>query len=111
MPPAASENARRRSFSLLEIMVTVVIIGLLAALAVAAMMRHEHRARNTRFANDLRVIRDSIEQFGFTAGISVYKPTVSAAQMQEIDKLIDDGNLGTGIFRSRSNGYIYIIQF
>jgi prepilin-type N-terminal cleavage/methylation domain-containing protein len=90
MPPAASENARRRSFSLLEIMVTVVIIGLLAALAVAAMMRHEHRARNTRFANDLRVIRDSIEQ---------------------IDKLIDDGNLGTGIFRSRSNGYIYIIQF
>ncbi len=137
-------------------MVTVVIIGLLAAMAVAAMMRYQHRAQNTRFINDLRIIRDSIEvytfekgrypidgnagfppelnplfpperwakptavggqwdwdykQFGFTAGISVYKPTVSVAQMREIDKLIDDGNLTTGIFRSRSNGFIYIMQF
>ena len=51
------------------------------------------------------------KQFGFTAGISVYQPTVSVAQMQEIDRLIDDGNLNTGNFRSRTSGYIYILQF
>lgn len=50
-------------------------------------------------------------QFGFTAGISVYQPTVDAAQMQEVDRLVDDGDLSTGSFRSRSDGYIYVVAF
>ena len=51
------------------------------------------------------------KQFGFTAGISVYRPTVSVTQMQEIDKMINDGDLNAGIFRSRTNDYIYVMQF
>ncbi len=51
------------------------------------------------------------QQFGYTAGISCYQPTFSLAQMQEIDRLIDDGNLSTGNFRARSNGYIWILEF
>lgn len=50
------------------------------------------------------------QQFGFTAGISVYQPTASAEQMREIDRRIDDGDLSTGNFRARSEGYIYILQ-
>lgn len=50
------------------------------------------------------------QQFGITAGISVYLPTVTAAQMLEIDRKFDDGNLSTGNFRSRTSGYIYILQ-
>jgi type II secretory pathway pseudopilin PulG len=50
------------------------------------------------------------QQFGFTAGISVYEPTVSVTQMQEIDRKIDDGDLSTGNFRARANGYIFILQ-
>ncbi|MDD2765670.1 MAG: hypothetical protein PHE83_17040 [Opitutaceae bacterium] len=141
---------------MVEIMVVVVIIGLLAAIAVPGVQRHQRRTQNTRFINDLRVIRDAIEvytfekgrypvdgaagfppelnplfppaqwskptavggvwdwdykQFGYMAGISVYQPTVSVAQMQEIDRMIDDGDLSKGIFRARSNGYIYILQF
>jgi type IV pilus assembly protein PilA len=51
------------------------------------------------------------EQFGVKAGISVYEPVADVAQMQEVDRIVDDGNLGTGNFRSRSNGYIYVIEF
>ena len=51
------------------------------------------------------------EQFGFKAGISVYKPTADAAQMQEVDRLVDDGDLSAGYFRARSQGYIYVIAF
>jgi type II secretory pathway pseudopilin PulG len=50
------------------------------------------------------------QQFGFTAGISVYRPTASAEQMLEIDRRIDDGDLSTGNFRARTDGYIYILQ-
>ncbi len=141
---------------MIEIMVTVVIIGLLAAIAVPTMRRYQRRAQNTRFANDLRVVRDSIDvytfekgrypadglagfppelnplfpparwsqptsvggvwdwdykQFGYTAGVSVYRPTASVEQMREIDRMIDDGNLSTGNFRARPDGYIYIMQF
>ncbi len=50
------------------------------------------------------------EQFGVKAGVSVYQPTADAAQMQEIDRMIDDGDLGTGNFRDRGQGYIWVIE-
>ena len=50
-------------------------------------------------------------QFGFAAGISVYQPKADAGQMQDIDRLVDDADLSTGSFRSRSNGYIYVVAF
>jgi prepilin-type N-terminal cleavage/methylation domain-containing protein len=51
------------------------------------------------------------DQFGYKAGVSVHEPTVSIAQMTEIDRKIDDGNLSTGNFRARPNGYMLIIEF
>jgi len=50
------------------------------------------------------------ELHGCYAGLSVYKPDRTTSQMQEIDSRIDDGNLNTGIFRSRTDGYISIIE-
>jgi len=47
---------------------------------------------------------------GVVAAVSVFEPSRTAAQMLKIDEKIDDGNLGTGIFRSRANGYMYIIE-
>ncbi|NCD34633.1 MAG: prepilin-type N-terminal cleavage/methylation domain-containing protein [Spartobacteria bacterium] len=49
-------------------------------------------------------------QFGGLTGVSVYKPQLSTAKMAIIDRIIDDGNLVTGQFRSRNNGYIYVIE-
>jgi prepilin-type N-terminal cleavage/methylation domain-containing protein len=49
-------------------------------------------------------------EFGFKAGVSVYHPTASSEQMLALDKTIDDGNLATGEFRSRTDGYIGIIE-
>ena len=48
--------------------------------------------------------------FGFKAGVSVYSPTASIDRMLRIDQMIDDGNLATGDFQSRANGYIGIIE-
>lgn len=49
-------------------------------------------------------------QFGHTAGVSVYQPSVNESQMEDIDTLIDDGDLDSGIFQSRDSGYIYLIE-
>ena len=48
--------------------------------------------------------------FGALAGLSVYQPALSDEMMMEIDGKIDDGNLYTGIFRKRHNGFISIIE-
>jgi prepilin-type N-terminal cleavage/methylation domain-containing protein len=49
-------------------------------------------------------------QFGCVAGVSVYLPNRSAAEMAEIDGMFDDGNLSSGFFRQRSQGYINILE-
>ena len=48
--------------------------------------------------------------FGCYAGVSVYRPERTSVEMQGIDAKIDDGDLSTGIFRSREDGYIYILE-
>jgi type IV pilus assembly protein PilA len=50
------------------------------------------------------------QQFGFVAGVSVYRPSATTDEMRMIDERIDDGNLSTGSFRARAGGYIYIIE-
>lgn len=48
--------------------------------------------------------------FGYKAGVSVYKPDAPDEVLEQVDRTIDDGSLSEGIFRSRSHGYIYIIE-
>ena len=44
------------------------------------------------------------------AGVSVVQPARTSTQMAEIDAIIDNGDLDSGLFRRRPNGYIYIVQ-
>lgn len=140
----------------MEILIVVAIIGLLAAIAIPAMLRNGERARSNRFIRDIQAASyaflqyaldhgdyppDSTPglmpagmsdylgnvkwtqttviggkwdwdkgQFGYAAGVSVYEPDRDAAGMLKIDKIFDDGNLSSGSFRQRANGYIYIIE-
>lgn len=143
-------------FTLVEIMIVVVIIGLLAAIAIPAFQRIKARSRVSSFTNDLRIASQAFEtfamengtwppdgtssipntmdgylslekfnettplggqwdwdfgQFGVTAGLSVRGPTANTATMTLVDASIDDGDLSTGNFRSRSGGYILVLEY
>jgi hypothetical protein len=50
------------------------------------------------------------DEFGVTAAISVWRPTASAEELLLIDQTIDDGDLSTGTFRERANGYMFVIR-
>ncbi len=48
--------------------------------------------------------------FGITAAVSVRSPNWGNDLMEKIDRVIDDGNLGSGMFRSRSGGFMYVLE-
>jgi prepilin-type N-terminal cleavage/methylation domain-containing protein len=65
---SSGSHHRRRGFTLVEIMIVVVIIGLLALLAYPAIKISKTNARSATFINDLRQARAIFEMFAMEAG-------------------------------------------
>lgn len=59
----------RIGFTLIEIMVTVVLIGILAVMAMPAFMRVRQSAQNTRFINDARQFSAAIDTYMMEEGV------------------------------------------
>lgn len=55
-------------FTLVEIMIVVVIIGMLAAMAVPAFQQVRERSQNSALANDLRIFAEAFETYAMEYG-------------------------------------------
>ena len=61
---------RRKGFTLVEIMIVVVIIGLLAAMAIPAFSKVRQQSRMKAVLNNLRQISGAAQQYMLDLGVS-----------------------------------------
>ncbi len=68
-PPAArQEILPEAAFTLVEIMIVVVIIGLLAAMAIPAFQRSRERSQAARFVNDFHQYDSAFQRYAMEFG-------------------------------------------
>lgn len=67
-PTPQRPTASTRGFTLVEIMIVVVIIGLLAALAIPAFQRNQRASQNARAVNDFRIFVQAFEIYNTQNG-------------------------------------------
>lgn len=67
-PASLKTPQSSHGFSLVEIMIVVVIIGLLAAIAIPAFMSSRTRSQATALANNFRVFSDAFEVYATENG-------------------------------------------
>ncbi len=65
-----NNKTARKGFTLVEIMIVVVIIGLLAAMAIPAFSKVRQQSRLKTVTNNLRIIGSSAQQFMGEKGVT-----------------------------------------
>ena len=80
----------KKGFTLVEIMIVVVIIGLLAALAIPAFKKVRNNAIEKSLLNDARQVSSACQQYGS-------ENATSAVPATEVRKFLSGGNLSSNV--------------
>ena len=90
------KSTRRAGFTLVEVMIIVVIVGLLATMAIQTFRRIREASLATTVANDFRIYRDAFETYALHEG--TWPNTADAGVTpDDMDDWIHDFDLVTAV--------------
>ena len=92
-----THNTKKKGFTLVEIMIVVVIIGLLAAMAIPAFNKVRQESREKTILNNLRQVASAGQQYILDEGVTdvdfdqlegTYFPTIDPVAGESYDNLV-----------------------
>jgi prepilin-type N-terminal cleavage/methylation domain-containing protein len=108
---APSLRRRTRGFTLVEIMIVVLVVGLLSALAVAAIHHIKDRAVRSLIQNNLRQLHTAKEQFFLETGINQGTTPIGLANKGYLRKSVSDHVMSGGTFEAHMGwNYLFILM-
>ena len=101
------KNTSKKGFTLVEIMIVVVIIGLLAAMAIPAFQKVRTDSRESAVANDARQLASAAQQYMLENNVNTVDATIAETTGEVTGDLADyvrrvavgytDGTISFGI--------------
>ncbi|MDE0769618.1 MAG: prepilin-type N-terminal cleavage/methylation domain-containing protein, partial [Opitutaceae bacterium] len=73
------KNTSKKGFTLVEIMIVVVIIGLLAAMAIPAFQKVRESSRGSAMDNDARQLASAAQQYMLENNLTTVTATLATA--------------------------------
>ncbi len=98
-------KSEKRGFTLIEVMITVAIIALLAAVAIPNLLRAKHNANEAAAIASLRTISTAEESFRTSQTPNTYG-TLAQMSMPVSNPPFIDSNLASGT----KQGYTFVIS-
>lgn len=99
-----------KGFTLVEIMIVVVIIGLLAAMAIPAFNKVREQSREKAITNNLRQIASAGQQYILSEGSATvdYTTLVSRSYFSEIQPVAQENYAVSSTVVREEGGTIYV---